>query len=829
MTSIFCKRVGATEMNLANLSKAPRSLRSRALADAVNDNIDIIDTRLVSKPTVTMACLVAAGSISQAEAQQAPLPPVTVDAPVTRPRPPTGKPTPEQLRVRAALRRQAQQARDAARQATPATTNAPAPDRNPYADPNAPYKADRLASPKFTEPLLDTPKTVTVLTKEVLDDKNATSLKEVARTTAGVTLGTGEGGNAFGDRFFIRGFDARNDIFVDGVRDPAVSIRENFFTEQVEILRGPASSFAGRGTTGGAINIVTKQATDQNFYDAESTFGTDRTKRITLDVNQVINPTLSVRFNAMGQDAGVADRDYVFDDRWGLAGAVKWTPSDTVKVTANYLHTDLDALPDFGVPYNKPALAPYTDTGVPRNTYYGFINRDFQKTTQDLGTVNGEFTINDHTTVSNKIRVEESVLNYIGTLPEQNGTPPPAQGLLNLNPQSRYQVTDVVADQTDLTYKFDTGPIKHTAVAGTEISRERVSIDSYTGLSSEALGSGAFSGSGTLSSVSVYAPPNTLAFPGFSPSLTGNPTIIPVDTASTYLIETANWRDFIILNGGIRYDDYNVSASKMGSEVSDTTGLVNYNAGIVVKPLPFASLYSAYATSANPVGAELDGTSSTYGGLNPLAPINQIFGPQLNQAAEAGTKWELFDRHLLATAALFRTTSENARETIPTGLPNAGNIVAGAAYRVQGVDFEVSGKLTDKWSVFGGLVLMNTKVTESSVPTDVGLPLANIANQSFNLLSKYKITDALEFGGQATYRSEIYGGTLLAANQGTVLPAYWRFDAFTEYKIDKHWTAKIFVNNIFNTTYYDAFYQSAAPFVLIAPGRAAYLVVQAKF
>jgi catecholate siderophore receptor len=797
-------------MNLAqsNCVKSPRSLRFGSRLDGVSDDITF---KIASKPSVTMACLVAAGSISQAEAQQAPLPPVTVDAPVTRPRPPAAKPSAEQLRVRAALRRQAQQARDAARQTTPANTNVSAPDRNPYADPNAPYKADHLASPKFTEPLLNTPKTVTVLTKEVLDDKNATSLKEVARTTAGVTLGTGEGGNAFGDRFFIRGFDARNDIFVDGVRDPAVSIRENFFTEQVEILRGPASSFAGRGTTGGAINIVTKQATDQNFYNAEATLGTDQTKRITLDVNQVVNPTLSVRFNAMGQDADVAGRDYVFDDRWGLAGAVKWT------------------LPDFGVPYDKPALAPYTDVGVPRNTYYGFINRDFQKTTQDLGTVNGEFTINDYTTLSNKVRMEQSVLNYIGTLPEQNGTPAPPQGFLNLNPQSRYQVTNVVADQTDVTYKFDTGPIKNTAVAGTEVSRERVSIDSYTGLSSEAIGAGAFSGSGSLGGVSVYDPPNTLAFPGFSPSLTGNPTIIPVDTASAYLIETANWRDFIILNGGVRYDDYNVSASKMGSEVSDTTGLVNYNGGIVVKPLPFASLYSAYATSANPVGAELDGTSTTYGGLNPLAPVNQIFGPQTNQAAEAGTKWELFDRHLLATAALFRTTSENAREAIPTGLPNAGTIVAGAAYKVQGVDFEVAGKLTDKWSVFGGLVLMNTKVTESAVATDVGLPLANIANQSFNLLSKYKVTDALEFGGQATYRSEIYGGTLLSANQGTVLPAYWRFDAFTEYKIDKNWTAKIFVNNIFNTTYYDAFYQSAAPFVLIAPGRAAYLVVQAKY
>ena len=178
---------------------------------------------------------------SGAEAQEQPLPPVTVEAPVARKKPPAAKPTPEQLRVRAALRRAARAKQSRAGQASSRcreTRRRRRRDRDPYADPAAPYKADRLASPKFSEPIVNTPKTITVLTKEILEDKDATSLKEVARTTAGVTLGTGEGGNAFGDRFFIRGFDARNDVFVDGIRDPAVNIRENFFTEQIEILEG---------------------------------------------------------------------------------------------------------------------------------------------------------------------------------------------------------------------------------------------------------------------------------------------------------------------------------------------------------------------------------------------------------------------------------------------------------------------------------------------------------------------------------------------------------------------------------------------------------------
>ncbi|MGY4505969.1 outer membrane receptor for monomeric catechols [Bradyrhizobium sp. GM24.11] len=164
-------------------------------------------------------------------------------------------------------------------------------------------------------------------------------------------------------------------------------------------------------------------------------------------------------------------------------------------------------------------------------------------------------------------------------------------------------------------------------------------------------------------------------------------------------------------------------------------------------------------------------------------------------------------------------------------------ITAGAAYRIRGIDLGVGGNITDKWSLFGGLVLMQSEVTKSLAPspnkalypTNVGRPLANIAHQSFSLLSKYQFNDIWELGGQAVYRSQIYGGTLLAANQGTSIPSYWRFDAFAEAKINKNWRLKLAVNNIFDKRYYDALYQSAAPFVLEAPGRAAYLTISARY
>lgn len=314
----------------------------------------------------------------------------------------------------------------------------------------------------------------------------------------------------------------------------------------------------------------------------------------------------------------------------------------------------------------------------------------------------------------------------------------------------------------------------------------------------------------------------------------------------------------------MRYDDYRINTSGWGTLSGVSTfgtqaaefGLPNFNVGVTIKPLPNASVYAAFATSSNPVGAEFDGTSTAYGGVAPVlaGSPNQIFGPEKNKAYEVGTKWELFNRHLLLTAALFETTKDNAREAFnvnattqtaacpyPAGVTgNVSCIIAGSAYYVRGIDLEAGGKITDKWSVFGGLVLMQSAVTKSNVPaanmpqpqlytTNVGLPLANVAHQSFSLLSKYQLTDIWELGGQAVYRSRIYGGQLLAANEGTSIPNYWKFDAFVEAKIDMNWKLKLYVNNITNKLYYDALYQSGTPFVLEAPGRAAYLVLSARY
>ena len=152
------------------------------------------------------------------------------------------------------------------------------------------------------------------------------------------------------------------------------------------------------------------------------------------------------------------------------------------------------------------------------------------------------------------------------------------------------------------------------------------------------------------------------------------------------------------------------------------------------------------------MGDELDATSSAYGGLAATQNAAQISdrkraGPR--RWAPSGS----FSTGICCSArAAFETEVTNARETAPAGLPGytSGQIVPGAAYRARGLDFEAAGKLTGRWSVLAGFVVMDPKITRSIVPTNVGLQLANIAPQSFNLLTRYRVTRRIESAVRAS-------------------------------------------------------------------------------
>jgi catecholate siderophore receptor len=766
------------------------------------------------------------------------LPAVSVNAPAApkaKKRPPAAP--------RAAARPAQPRAARAARPAPAATpvVAAPAPgpagpaNANPYAAAGAPYNVQRSANSRISEPLINTARSVSAISKEVMEDKGATSLRELVRTTPGLTLGTGEGGNAFGDRVFIRGFDARNDMYINGIRESGVTTRETFMAEQVEIAKGPAGSIAGRGTAGGAINVITKAPTPQNFYSMTAVGGTDLTRRLTADVNHNIDKDWSVRLNGLFQQADVAGRDHIHDNRYGGSLATQWKPSENFKATFDIYHVYMDQMPDWGVPFDPRTRRPFTESGLNRNNTYAVTARDFQKNSQTLMTQGLEWKIDPNFVITNKFRYGYTVTDYVASKPGTPNltNPNPALWTVNATPASRYQVNRTIANQLESVAKFDTGPLKHTVITGLDVQREDIAIDGYSGLTVEC---NPTCTTGVLTN--LWNPTTSTTSVLGTPVRNGRPTKIKVDTLSGYVLDTVNWNDKLFLNFGGRLDGYSIANKAFGGvEVSRTDLLANWNAGITYKLLPNASLYAAYSTSSNPVGSELDGNGESYGGLT-LA--NSVFRPERNTAAEVGTKWELFDKKLLLTGAAFQTTKQNARETVATVLQDT------AAYRVRGIEFGATGNITDRWMVFGGAVFMDSKVTESAIATNLNRPLANIAHQSINLLTKYKVTDKLSVGAQGTWKGEILGGSLGATyfaagtvNVGGVnvptpagynkLPGGWRFDLLAEYQFDKTFSAKVQVLNIFNKTLYDAFYRSNTPYVYLAPGRSAYLTLNAKF
>src|SRR6185369_2360790 len=344
---------------------------------------------------LTAACFAAASPASIAIAQtanpQAPLPPLNVEA-----KQPKKKST-------AAPAKKAGGA-PVAPAAAPAPAPAAPPGSNPYANPNAPYKVEQSASGKLTEPLVNTPKTVTVAPKEVIEDKGAKDLRDLARSTPGLTIGSAEGGNSYG-AFAIRGFKANNDIFVDSIRNPGNVIPDVFSVQQVEIYKGPSGGIAGRGTIGGAVNIITKEPDFRsNFTEVTTTLGTDKTFRTTVDTNQKVSPDFAVRANLMYDTHDIAGRDFADSERWGGLFSIAAKPSDSLKITLDYYRYRNDATPDWGVPVVDATTVPLTELGLRRSMWFGEKDLDFFKESADIGTATLVAKLMDGITLTNRSR-----------------------------------------------------------------------------------------------------------------------------------------------------------------------------------------------------------------------------------------------------------------------------------------------------------------------------------------------------------------------------------------------------------------------------------------
>jgi len=681
-------------------------------------------------------------------------------------------------------------------------------DANPYGDPDAPYRAIRSASGLFTEDLLDTPKTITIITDETLHDLGAKSFRDLFRSQPGITLGTGEGGNAFGDRIFIRGFDARNDVYVDGVRDPGVGSRETFAVQQIEVLKGPSSAFGGRGTTGGAVSLVSKKPGKGDWGDVEFTLGSDATRRATLDVNHEVSDTFTVRVNAMMHESEVAGRDEVFNNRWGIAAAAEWTPTDDLTFGFDYYHLSTDYLPDWGIPYDTANNRPFA---VDRNNFYGVLSRDFGETFADVYTANAKWVISPKVEFDSVLRYGQSKNAYTASAPER---PNAEARTVSANAKRRDAVTDYWTNQSRFTFRFDTGAIGHTLVTGIELSREETLNRQRTFTECAEL---PCTGATSNPLLNLDHPDNSIPW-GNDTEVTGRPTI-KTETAALYALDTLTfspqWEAFI----GVRADTYSADTTGLTPERSSDSDFLNWHAGLVYKPVENASIYASYSSASNPPCEQLDAFALDYGGCDALVAA---MDPVDNNSFELGAKYNL-GGHFDLTASVFQIT----RDGVPISNGRGATTAGSQDQEVMGVEFGVAGNITDAWSLFGGLTLFETEVTDSTIASQIGEMFPNVSEQSFTLTSRYQLTDRFHFGGTAGYNSEKFGGTVAAGS--TFVPDYWRVDFFGGYQLTDTMEVSFNVLNATDELYYDALYRSGTPFSYVAPGRSALVTLDIDF
>jgi catecholate siderophore receptor len=666
---------------------------------------------------------------------------------------------------------------------------------------------DALATaiPKFSESPLDTPKTISAVSQQVMRQQGTTTLRDALRNVAGISLAAGEGG-AQGDNLTIRGFTARNDLYIDGMRDFGSYYRDPFNTQEVEVLQGPSSVAFGRGSTGGVVNQATKAPALSRFISGDADFGTDLTRRGTIDINLPL-PKLgsgaAFRLNVMGNEGNVAGRDVAENRRFGIAPSLSLGLGTPTRWTFSYFHQNADDIPDYGIPWLFNGPAP-----VPHNNYYGLKDDNYLRTYDDIGTAKVEHDVNGNFMLRNQVRYANYVRDALITEPQVPSSVTLGTPLSSIS-ITRHEigvnsVESFLDEQADMIARFKTGFIRHNIVSGVEVGRET---------------------SNPTRPAWANVPPTSLLDPNFDQRLSGNMTISSIVnttsiTAGAYVLDTMNLGKHWDVAGGFRWDrfdtDYKQSATP-ASAFNRVDQMPSWRAALVYKPVSIGSIYFDAGTSFNPSAESLSLSTSTAN-----------LPPEKNLTYEFGSKWDFSQRRLSVRTALFQTEKLNAREPDPTN--PLLNVLAGAQ-RVRGAQFEVRGRLTSRWEMLSSYAYLDGKVVSSSYyPDAIGAPLANVPRNTFNFWSTHRLPWRLETGFGGNYVSSRTSSATKPLDPATGLlkeaPAYWVFNAMAKRRLTEHLDLQVNVNNITNRYYYDQLHPAH---IVLGPGRSALVGLLFKF
>jgi catecholate siderophore receptor len=676
--------------------------------------------------------------------------------------------------------------------------------------PETDFKADAVASPKFTQPLVDTPQTITVIKKELLQQQVATTLTEALRNTPGITLQLGENGNTTtGDGIFMRGFDTSNSIFVDGIRDMGAVSRDMFNIEQVEVVKGPSGSDNGRGASSGYVNLVSKQAGTEAFNNGSVSLGTDQRIRATADLNTPLDlaiPGSALRLNVMAQDYGVPGRNEVENKSFGFAPSVAFGLGTPTRATFNYLYVKQNNVPDGGVStFGMPGytVSQPTNPATPRNqggapvdpsNYYGSLG-DYNDATVNMFTAKIEHDFAPGIVLRNSTRMGHTVQDYqltgVNAVTSAVGTEPSSWTVARSR-QGRHQSNEILTNQTNLQTAFKTGSVEHDLSTGIELTYERQNQVNKV----------IPRGAPAQSPANLY---NPSVGDEFQPSVdTGAYTKGSTLTAAAYGFDTLKFNEQWLATAGLRWEKFHTESNS--ATYSTTTGVLTQNGplsvndnllswklGGVFKPAPTGSIYAAVSNSYQPPG----GTNfQLANGGNSQSRTD--FEPQEASNIELGTKWDLLDGKLGLTGAIYR--AENKNEIVSDGGTPATYSQIGKR-RVDGLELGLVGQVTPELNLNAGFAYMDAEILQGTAANTGGV-IVYTPKLTFTSWVSYKLLPALTIGGGVRYVDTVARTSNATVTSGVVtVDDYWLADAMVSYDVSKNVSLQLNLNNLFDEEY----------------------------
>lgn len=573
------------------------------------------------------------------------------------------------------------------------------------------------------------------------------------------------------DSLRIRGFDASNDFYLDGIRDDSQYKRDLHNIERVEVLKGPAAVLYGRGSQGGIVNRVSKLPEFGRRSTIEAQGGSDDLRSLYADLSTDPSENLSLRLNMGNMDEN-SFRDGVSGNRQLFAPSMSWQLTPDLNWLVQYEYSRYNRTPDRGIPgvNGRPA-----DVG--RDTTYGndhdFIDDKAQSLRSKL-----TYEINDNWQLRQTLGVFKLDSDFDNTY--LTGFDPKTNKVARQHWQQDLTTRNVY-NNLELEGGFDTFGLEHRLLTGVEIGSQRRDPKLYNAAT------GKTPGAQPVPSLDLFNPNRELRHTGSMQVFSDSHT--EVESRAVYVQDQLRLNDQWQLLAGLRYDTFDIeSTNQLKSLTEDRDShSTSPRFGIVWTPLQNHSFYASWSKTFSPVGGGLIGiTPGAAGNSNDLSP-------ELTKQKEIGVKSDWLNDRLSTTLAVYDLELYNRR----TSDPNDPTLtVMTGLQRSRGIELTATGKLVGNWYMRGGVGVQDTTIEKDNNGLE-GKRVNNVAKHNGSLFLTWKP----EMGWYGETGLTLVGQRYADNANTTVLPGYGRWDALVGYRF-KDWDLRAALNNITDREYY---------------------------